>query len=269
MRIAVVADIHGNVLALDAVLDDLNQRGGADIIVNLGDCVSGPLWPRQTMERLQALNLPTVRGNHDRRVAQDVADEAMWPSDRYAQERLTAPQRAALLALPLILEIVPGVIAFHARPDHDEKYLADAIVDGQLVRAPLAAIRRRLKPLDPACRLVLCGHSHRNELIRIPDGPVIFNPGSVGCPAYDDDTPPAHVSEQGSPHARYGIVELDVPGRADRFEAIAVDYDHEAAAKQAEQAGRPEWAHALRTGFMRIERSSYPDRAEPMHEAQG
>ncbi|RVA64322.1 metallophosphoesterase, partial [Mesorhizobium sp. M7A.F.Ca.CA.001.11.2.1] len=39
-------------------------------------------------------------------------------------------------------------------------------------------------------------------------------------------------------------------GQPDGFEAIAVDYDHEAAARQAEQAGRPEWAHALRTGFM-------------------
>ncbi|TIV79298.1 MAG: metallophosphoesterase family protein, partial [Mesorhizobium sp.] len=212
--------------------------------------VSGPLWPRETMERLQALNLPTVRGNHDRRVAQDPADETMWPSDRYAQDRLTVAQREALLALPLTLEIAPGVVAFHARPDHDEKYLADAITDGQLVRAPLAAIRRRLKSLDRACRIVLCGHSHRAELIRIPGGPVIFNPGSIGCPAYDDDTPPAHVSEQGTPHARYGIVELGEHGRPDRFEAIAVDYDHEAAARQAEQAGRPEWAHALRTGFM-------------------
>ena len=251
MRIAVVADIHGNVLALDAVLDDLWSRGGADLTVDLGDCVSGPLWPRETMERLQALNLPTVRGNHDRRVAQDTADETMWPSDRYAQERLTPAQRQALLALPLTLEIAPGVTAFHARPDHDEKYLADAIVDGQLVRAPFTAIRRRLKSLDPACRLVLCGHSHRNELIRIPGGPIIFNPGSVGCPAYDDDTPPAHVSEQGSPHARYGIVDLGSDGSPKRFESIAVDYDHEAAAKQAEQAGRPEWAHALRTGFMK------------------
>ncbi|TIT30318.1 MAG: metallophosphoesterase family protein, partial [Mesorhizobium sp.] len=80
MRIAVLADIHGNLLALDAVLDDLKHRGGADITVNLGDCVSGPLWPRETMERLQALKLPTVRGNHDRRVAQDPADETMWPS---------------------------------------------------------------------------------------------------------------------------------------------------------------------------------------------
>jgi predicted phosphodiesterase len=251
MRIAVLADIHGNVLALDAVLDDLERRGGADITVDLGDCVSGPLWPRETMERLQALNLPTVRGNHDRRVAQDPADETMWPSDRYAHEQLTPAQREALLGLPLTLEIAPGVIAFHARPDHDEKYLADAIVDGQLVRAPLAAIRRRLKSLDPACQLVLCGHSHRSELIRILGGPIIFNPGSVGCPAYDDDTPPAHVSEQGTPHARYGIVELQGDGRPSRFESIAVTYDHEAAARQAEGVGRPEWAHALRTGFMK------------------
>ncbi|PAP95278.1 metallophosphoesterase family protein [Mesorhizobium wenxiniae] len=250
MRIAVLADIHGNVLALDAVLDDLRQRGGADLVVNIGDCVSGPLWPRETFARLEALALPTVRGNHDRRVARDTADEAMWPSDRYAQERLTSAQREALLALPLTLEIAPGVVAFHARPDHDEKYLTDTIAGGQLVRAPLAAIKRRLAALDPACRIVLCGHSHRSELIRIPDGPTVFNPGSIGCPAYGDDTPPAHVSEQGSPHARYGIVELGEPGRPDRFAAIAVDYDHEAAARQAEQAGRPEWAHALRTGFM-------------------
>ncbi|ESZ45294.1 metallophosphoesterase [Mesorhizobium sp. L2C054A000] len=249
MRIAVLADIHGNVLALDAVLADLARRGGADLTVNLGDCVSGPLWPRETFERLEALDLPTVRGNHDRRVAVDPADDMMWASDRYAQERLTSAQREALLALPFTLEIVPGVVAFHARPDHDEKYLLDAIVDGQLVRAPLAAIQRRLQALDAACRIVLCGHSHRAELVRIPGGPLLFNPGSVGAPAYEDDTPPAHVSEQGSPHARYGILTLDGDGQ-DRFETIAVDYDHEAAARQAAQAGRPEWAHALRTGFM-------------------
>jgi len=248
MRIAVLADIHGNLLALEAVLADLEQRGGADLTVNLGDCVSGPLWPRETFERLEALDLPTVRGNHDRRVAVDPPDDTMWASDRYAQERLTSAQREDLFALPFTLEIIPGVVAFHARPDHDEKYLLDAIVDGQLVRAPLAAIQRRLKGLDPACRVVLCGHSHRAELIRIPGGPILFNPGSVGAPAYDDDTPPAHVSEQGSPHARYGIVTLGEG--PDRFETIAVDYDHEAAARQAEQAGRPEWAHALRTGFM-------------------
>ena len=99
MRIAVIADIHGNILALEAVLDDLARRGGADRVINLGDCVSGPLWPRETVERLQALGWPTVRGNHDRRVALDPLDE-MGPSDKFAYDRLTPAQRDWLVALP-------------------------------------------------------------------------------------------------------------------------------------------------------------------------
>ncbi|MEI5677782.1 MULTISPECIES: hypothetical protein [unclassified Mesorhizobium] len=78
---------------------------------------------------------------------------------------------------------------------------------------------------------------------------MIFNPGSVGEPAYFDDTEPAHASQQGSPHARYGMVEIDPEG-AMHFEFFAITYDWESAARQAEQTGRPEWAHALRTGFM-------------------
>jgi diadenosine tetraphosphatase ApaH/serine/threonine PP2A family protein phosphatase len=250
MRIAVIADIHGNILALEAVLADIARRGGADVFINLGDCVSGPLWPRETMERLDALGWPTVRGNHDRRVALDPLPE-MGPSDRFAYDRLTPEQRERLAALPIRLEVAPAVLAFHARPDHDERYLAESIVEGRLVRAPVAAIRKRLGGLDPGCRILLCGHSHRTELVELPGGPIIFNPGSVGCPAYDDPTEPAHVSEQGSPHARYGIVEFDVGGGPCRFESVAVGYDHETAARRAAESGRPEWAHALRTGLIR------------------
>ena len=65
MRLAILSDIHGNVVALEAVLADLDSRG-ADILLNLGDCATGPLWPRETMELLGSLALPTVRGNHDR-----------------------------------------------------------------------------------------------------------------------------------------------------------------------------------------------------------
>jgi predicted phosphodiesterase len=248
MKIAVIADIHGNLAALEAVLDDLQRRGGADIIVNLGDCVSGPLWPRETFDLLEKLAAPTVRGNHDRRVAEDISDK-MWLSDRFAHERLTPAQRAHLGALPMRLEIAPSVLAFHARPDHDESYLMDEVVNGHLVRAPLAAIEKRLATLEPAARLLLCGHSHRPELLRLSDGRMIFNPGSVGCPAYEDDSEPAHVSEQGSPHARYGSVELRGVGEP-CFEFFAVEYDWESAARRAEQAGRAGWAHALRTGFM-------------------
>ena len=139
MRIAVIADIHGNILALEAVLADLARRGGADRVVNLGDCVSGPLWPRETMERLEELGWPTVRGNHDRRVADDPLDE-MGPSDKFAYDRLTEAQRDRLAALPFRLMLAPSVLAFHARPDYDENYLTETIAEGRLVRAPLAAI---------------------------------------------------------------------------------------------------------------------------------
>jgi predicted phosphodiesterase len=247
VRIAVLADIHGNILALEAVLADLARRGAADLIVNLGDCVSGPLWPRETVERLMALDWPTVRGNHDRRVPLDPLDQ-MGPSDRFAYDRLTPTQRDWLAALPMQARLTPSVLAFHARPDHDERYLTENIAEGRLVRAPSATIARRLKELDPAFRVLLCGHSHRTELIELPGGPVIFNPGSVGCPAYYDPEEPAHRSEQGSPHARYGVVEID--GESFGFQALAVSYDHEAAARRAAESGRPEWAEGLRTGFI-------------------
>jgi len=249
MRIAVIADIHGNILALDAVLDDLRVRGGADTIVDLGDCVSGPLWPAETFARLEDLGAITVRGNHDRRAALDPL-EAMGPSDRFAYDRLSPARRDRLSALPARAEVAPRVLAFHARPDHDESYLTEIIVDGRLVRAPLGKIDKRLTGLDPSFRLLVFGHSHRPELLRLGDGRILFNPGSVGCPAYFDDAAPAHVSQAGSPHARYGMIELDASHAVTRIEHLAVAYDHEAAARRAEQSGRPEWAHALRTGFM-------------------
>ena len=249
MRIAIIADIHGNLLALEAVLADLARRGGADRIVDLGDCVSGPLWPAETFARLEMIGALTVRGNHDRRAALDPPD-AMGPSDRFASERLTEPQRDWLAGLPLCIEVARSVLAFHARPDHDERYLTEIIVEGGLLRAPLAKIGKRLTGLDPSFRLLLSGHSHRPELLRLPDGRILFNPGSVGCPAYRDDTAPAHVSESGSPLARYGLVQLHPANAPVSIEQHAVGYDHEAAARRAAENGRPEWAHALRTGFM-------------------
>ena len=65
MRIAVFSDVHGNLLALEAVLADIRTRG-VDSMVNLGDWVAGPLWPRETFELLAGLGIPSVRGNHDR-----------------------------------------------------------------------------------------------------------------------------------------------------------------------------------------------------------
>jgi len=244
MRIAVIADIHGNLPALDAVLADIDRRQ-IERIVNLGDVASGPLWPRETMLRLAERPMPTVRGNHDRWVGGD--DPArMGKSDRFAHGDLTAAQRGALAALPAMLDIGDGIVAFHATPADDTRYLVETVRDGQLVRDGVAAIAARLGGV-PA-RVALCGHSHLPHLVQIPGGALIVNPGSVGCPAYDDDAAPAHVSESGAPHARYAVLTLDAEAVSAEF--VALDYAWGDAAARAERNVRPEWAHALRTGLM-------------------
>jgi predicted phosphodiesterase len=242
MRIAALADIHGNILALEAVLDDLPRRQ-AELVVDLGDCVSGPLWPRETMDRLSALGFPTVRGNCDRAVA-TVAREELGASDRFAFDQLDAEQRSCLGALPTSLVVAPGILAIHGTPTNDDAYLLDVVEGDRLVRDVHRAIAARLGPVD--AKVVLCGHSHRQDLVQLPGGPAIVNPGSVGMPAYDHQ---GHVSESGSPHARYCVLELRRDGSVS-VELIAVPYAHDEAVRRVEENGRPEWAHSWRTGFM-------------------
>lgn len=249
MRIAVIADIHGNILALEAVLADL-ERQRIDLIVDLGDCVSGPLWPKETFERLKALNAPTVRGNHDRLVGEGLRPD-LGPSDTYAYDALEMRDRAHLAALPLQREFLRGVIGFHATPAHDDRYVLDEIVEGRLVRAPLDKIMSRLGPVT--ARIVLIGHSHRSDVVRLPNGTFLINPGSVGDPGYDDTTGQKHVSEAGTPHARYAILDLSGSESMPDITFRAVSYDFERAARRADDNARPEWAHALRTGFMPVD----------------
>ena len=247
MRLAILADIHGNLAALEAVLDDLSRRGPIDRIVNLGDCVSGPLWPAETCRLLMSHGWPTVRGNHDRAVAFDGV-AGMWPSDAFAHAALSTGQRAWLGALPCLTEFVPGVTAFHGRPGNDNRYTLEDIEGGKLVPAPATKVLTRLGT-HARTRLVLCGHSHQPRLLQIEGGALVVNPGSVGCPAYDDPGGIPHVSETGSPHARYAIADIR-RGTID-VDFLAVTYDHDAAVKRALDNGRPAWAHALATGFAR------------------
>src|ERR1700691_723837 len=98
MKIAAISDIHGNLLALDAVLADIDRRG-VDLIVNLGDILSGPLLPAETADRLMALDLPSIRGNHERQVL-TLSPERMGPSDRHAFDTITDAHRKWIAALP-------------------------------------------------------------------------------------------------------------------------------------------------------------------------
>lgn len=86
----------------------------------------------------------------------------------------------------------------------------------------------------------------------MPNGLLIVNPGSVGLPACDDDHPlpqfSDHRIETRSPDARYAVVEK-TNGQW-RCELISVAYDFQSMADVADSNGRPDWAHAIRTGCM-------------------
>src|SRR5271166_6596920 len=245
MRIAALSDIHGNLMALEAVLADIERRG-ADQIVNLGDIVSGPLWPRETAERLMALDLPTIRGNHERQLL-DADRAAMGASDRYAAESLSAPQKRWLGALPMSLRLTEEIFLCHATPQSDVACYLEDIRDGELVPAPLGEIEARTSPC--AAPLVLCGHTHIPRVARLSGGQVIVNPGSVGIQAYEGHHPIPHTLELGSPHARYAIVERGAQGWS--VEQFAIPYDWESAARIALRNGSAGWSRALRSGFIR------------------
>jgi predicted phosphodiesterase len=182
MRISIIADIHGNLPALEAVLGDIERRN-VDRTINLGDCVSGPLWPREVCGLLVDREDLTIRGNHDRWVSGSDPTR-MGASDRYAYSQLNQDHRSWLAALPTSANANHGILACHGTPTDDNQYLIEEAANGQLVRSSLAAIRARLG--DVQGRVVLCGHSHQQHFISLPDGPLVLNPGSVGCPSYDD-----------------------------------------------------------------------------------
>jgi len=243
MRIAVLADIHGNFDALEAVIEDL-ERTKPDIVVNLGDCLSGPLKARETADLLLTKGWLTVCGNHDRYLVEQSIDE-LPRSDRAAAEQLEAHHFDWLRALPFSAQAADGVTLFHATPTNDNRYLAERPHQGGHVLRSEREIAEEL--VGVAAPLILCGHSHLPRLVTLPDGRNVFNPGSVGLPAYDDDLPEWHVMEAQSPHARYGIAERCRGGW--RFAFHALPYDWAAAADLALASGRTDWAHALATGF--------------------
>lgn len=241
-RIAVLSDIHGNLAALEAVLADAETRG-FDRMVNLGDICSGALFPRETADRLMTLDLPTIRGNHERQVlAPD--RERLGASDRHAAETMRPDQLAWFSGLPETLRLTDEVLLVHGSPRSDVEYCLETVDPHGMRPATEAEVRKRVGDADAA--LILCGHTHLPRIVQLADGPLVVNPGSVGLPAYEDDRPWPHAVETGSPHARYALVEE----RNGRWTAalIAVAYDWDQAARDAEANGRADWARALKTG---------------------
>lgn len=247
MRIAIVSDIHGNLAALEAVFADIRRRG-VDQVVNLGDSLSGPLLPRETAQFLVAEGWLSLAGNHERQLLA-CASARGGPSDEYAYSQLAARDLDWVRDLPGTAELDGGgVLLCHGTPSSDLQYLLETVVESGIRAANSEEVEARLGGVRAS--VVACGHSHVPRGVRARGGQVVVNPGSVGLQAYDDEHPHPHVVATGSPDARYAILERH--GGRWLVSLLSVPYDHESMALLAQARGRPEWAHALRTGYMPI-----------------
>jgi predicted phosphodiesterase len=177
VRIAVLADIHGNLPALRAVLADVD-RDAVDAIVVGGDVVAGPLV-RETLELLAARPEPVhwVRGNSEREAVAAYddppgSDDAVGRASAWSARALDQRWRDELAAWPISLE-VDGVRFCHGSPRRDDEILTRLTPDEALLDA-LGATSERL---------VVGGHTHQQMVRRLGDtGRTYANAGSVGMP---------------------------------------------------------------------------------------
>lgn len=247
MRFAAIADIHGNALALEAVLADIAAQGIATAdIVNLGDCLSGPLEAGRTADILLPLNLLTVRGNHDRYLIEHAAgDMHEWEADAYAQ--LSPEHIEWLRSLPFDAVFREVAYLCHATPEDDNTYWLEHVSSqGHVHLRDRAAIEAWATGITQP--LIICGHTHIPRAVQLADGRLVVNPGSVGGPGYTDDAPFPHKVEAGLPHASYAILD-DASGHWSVTFRL-VPYDHMAMSRLAHERHRPSWASALATGFV-------------------
>src|SRR5258708_14476197 len=166
MKIAAIYDIHGNLPALNAVLDEIKEVQ-PDLIVVGGDIVSGPM-PAQTLERLFELGgqVRTIRGNGDREVVTffdsqllkrrylPPMSEAVQRETRWVSEQLTRSQRDFLAALPeqLVFQVagLGSVLFCHATPRNDEEIFTSLTPEERL----------NVIFSDVEQEIVVCGHTH-------------------------------------------------------------------------------------------------------------
>lgn len=219
MRYGVLADVHGNLDALRAVLLAL-ERHGVDRYLCAGDLVGYGPYPNECIEALAALPATCVAGNHDLIALGLLSDgrciELARRSLRWTRQVLGADERAFLAALPRTATAAGGVVVAHGSLDDPQEYTT--------TRPQALAQLERIEHRDGARALVL-GHTHRplafgrsSGWLRAdgasslpPNDAVLLNPGAVG------------QSRELRARARFAV--LDLAAREARFFAIRYDVD--------------------------------------------
>jgi len=196
MRVALISDIHANLVALDAALDDIRSEN-VDQIVCLGDVADLGPQPAETLARLQELGCPCVAGNHDP-FKEDFP--GLMHVVHWCRDQLSTSARAYLASRPatITVSLAPGVdlLCTHGSPYSYDYQFVSSTPDDEL----------DTWKLTPDVRAVVCGHTHV-QLMRRYKGRTFVNVGSVGQPflaPFDGKTPPRCLKR-----VEYAIVSWD------------------------------------------------------------
>jgi predicted phosphodiesterase len=231
-RIALISDIHGNEIALRAVLDDA-RRAGVDGIACLGDVATLGPRPRQVLQLLREHCHTFILGNHDEyMLAPELAleyakDPALASAIAWCRAELEQDDLAFLRGFSRLVELPLGaagsLLLFHGSPASNEYDLLAETPEAELV-AQLASHR---------ASVLTGGHTHI-QMLRQHRGQLLVNPGSVGLPfeRFVHHRPPTVLS-----HAEYGIVESS--GRSISVSLRRVALDRAALAEAARSWDSP------------------------------
>lgn len=225
MRIALVSDIHANLVALNAVLQDIERRG-ADQLVCLGDVADLGPEPSETLARLRDLGCPIVQGNHDpfTEPFPGLENVVAWCRSRLGEAGVTFLKQAPATVK---IALAPGVslLCVHGSPTSYDFQLA-----AETPSAELAAWQ-----LDADVVAVAAGHTHV-QLLRRVRGLTFVNVGSVGQPfesIFDGTKPPRCLKR-----AEYAIVEWKAGAVC--VELCSIPLDFEAYAQAVRRSGFPD-----------------------------
>lgn len=194
MKIAIISDIHGNIIALERVFKDIKENG-IEQIYCLGDLVDYAPWDNEVIACIRDKNIPCIMGNHDERIAFDQAvtsfdyltqDENNWRTQAvaYAKRTITADNKRWLGELPFQMELTyqlsggyRRILLVHATPDSNKAYIYEKDSKSDLI----AYLDKQ------AADAIVMGHTHLPYVQQV-SGKLIVNSGAVGRSREEDRT---------------------------------------------------------------------------------
>ncbi|MEJ6982567.1 metallophosphoesterase family protein [Pedobacter sp. P351] len=241
MRIALFSDVHANLPAFEAFLDDLDHKK-PDSIYCLGDLVGYNIWPNEIIAEIRRRGIATIAGNHDLKVKR-LSSEASGKN--YAYSIIGEEERSYLKALPSHIRLEYklnteslNMLLVHGSPRSIDEYMLEDMNEDYALDL-LTQTR---------ADIIFCGHSHLpyQRIFQIEDSGTysvkrIINTGSVGKP------------KDGDPRGCYVLLTLK-EGNGNKedilVEFVRFSYDVEKAAKAVEESPLPdEFADRLRRAY--------------------